>query len=40
MLKGINKIISPELLMILDKMGHGDEIVFSDGNFPGESIGE
>ena len=39
MLKGINKIISPELLMILDKMGHGDEIVFSDGNFPGESIG-
>ncbi len=39
MLKGINKIISPELLMYLDKMGHGDEIVFSDGNFPGESIG-
>lgn len=39
MLKVINKIISPELLMILDKMGHGDEIVFSDGNFPGESIG-
>ena len=39
MLKGINKIISPELLMVLDKMGHGDEIVFSDGNFPGESIG-
>ena len=40
MLKGINKIISPELLMHLDKMGHGDEIVFSDGNFPGESIGK
>ena len=39
MLKGINKIISPELLMVLAKMGHGDEIVFSDGNFPGESIG-
>ena len=39
MLKGINKIISPELLMTLDKMGHGDEIVFADGNFPGESIG-
>ena len=38
MLKGINKIISPELLMALAKMGHGDEIVFSDGNFPGESI--
>lgn len=39
MLKGINKIISPELLMTLAKMGHGDEIVFSDGNFPGESLG-
>ena len=39
MLKGINKIISPELLCILAKMGHGDEIVLSDGNFPGESIG-
>ncbi len=40
MLKGINKIISPELLYVLDKMGHGDEIVLSDGNFPGESIGK
>ena len=39
MLKGINKIISPDLLRILAKMGHGDEIVLSDGNFPGESIG-
>ncbi len=39
MLKGISPIISPDLLRILDKMGHGDEIVFSDGNFPGESIG-
>lgn len=40
MLKGINKIISPELLCTLAKMGHGDEIVLSDGNFPGESIGQ
>lgn len=39
MLKGISKIISPELLYVLDKMGHGDEIVLADGNFPGESIG-
>ena len=39
MLKGINKIISPDLLRVLAKMGHGDEIVLSDGNFPGESIG-
>ena len=40
MLKGINKIISPDLLYVLAKMGHGDEIVISDGNFPGESIGK
>lgn len=39
MLKGINKIITPDLLYVLAKMGHGDEIVISDGNFPGESIG-
>ena len=39
MLKGISKIISPDLLKVLAQMGHGDEIVFSDGNFPGESIG-
>ncbi|MBQ3901244.1 MAG: L-fucose mutarotase [Clostridia bacterium] len=39
MLKGINKIISPDLLRVLAKMGHGDEIVISDGNFPGESVG-
>ena len=38
MLNGIPKIISPELLMHLDKMGHGDEIVFADANFPGEAI--
>ena len=39
MLKGISKIISPDLLKVLAQMGHGDEIVFSDGNFPGESLG-
>ncbi len=38
MLKGISKIVSPELLKVLCEMGHGDEIVFSDGNFPGASI--
>ena len=38
MLKGIPNIISPELLKILAEMGHGDEIVIGDGNFPGQSI--
>lgn len=39
MLKGIPKIISPELLKILCEMGHGDCIVLADGNFPCESVG-
>lgn len=38
MLKGINQLLSPELLKILSEMGHGDEIVIGDGNFPGASM--
>ena len=38
MLKGIHPILSPELLKVLMEMGHGDEIVISDGNFPGASM--
>lgn len=37
MLKGIPAIISPELIKILMEMGHGDEIVLADGNFPAAS---
>lgn len=37
MLKGIPKILSPDLLKILAEMGHGDEIVLADGNFPAAS---
>ena len=40
MLKGISKILSPELLKILSEMGHGDEIVIADGNFPSENYGK
>lgn len=36
MLKNIPKIVSPELLKTLCEMGHGDEIVIVDGNFPAE----
>ena len=39
MLKGISPIISPQLLKVLCEMGHGDEIVLADANFPAESIG-
>lgn len=34
MLKGVPAILSPELLKILMEMGHGDELVLADGNFP------
>ncbi len=34
MLKGIDPIISPELIKILMEMGHGDELCIGDGNFP------
>lgn len=37
MLKGIPKIISPDLMKVLMEMGHGDEIVLVDGNFPAAS---
>ncbi|XP_074088728.1 fucose mutarotase isoform X6 [Macrotis lagotis] len=37
-LKGIPALLSPELLFALAKMGHGDEIVLADANFPTSSI--
>ena len=37
MLKGIPSRISPELMYTLMKMGHGDELVLADGNFPADS---
>ena len=40
MLKGIPKILSPELLKVLCEMGHSDRLVISDGNFPAESMGK
>ena len=40
MLKGISKILSPELLKVLCEMGHSDRLVIADGNFPAESMGK
>ena len=37
-LKGIPQIISPELLYALAQMGHGDEIVLADSNFPSRYV--
>lgn len=40
MLKGIPKILPPELLKVLCEMGHSDRLVIGDGNFPSESVGK
>ncbi|MDY7546145.1 RbsD/FucU domain-containing protein [Glaciimonas sp. CA11.2] len=39
MLKGIDALLSPELLKILCEMGHGDEVAVVDANFTAESLG-
>ena len=38
MLKGIDPLLSPDLLRALARMGHGDEIVIADANFPAASV--
>ena len=40
MLKNIPPILSPELMKTLMEMGHGDEIVLADGNFPAASVAQ
>lgn len=39
MLYGISPLLSPELLAVLCRMGHGDQIILADAHFPGESVG-
>jgi len=38
-LSGIHPILSGELLAALDRLGHGDELVVADANFPAHRIG-
>jgi L-fucose mutarotase len=38
MLKGIDRALSAEMLMVLMSMGHGDEILVCDVNHPAASI--
>ena len=38
MLKSISPLFTPELLAVLYRMGHGDEVVLADAHFPGESF--
>ena len=39
MLKGIDPVLSPELLKLLAEMGHDDAIVLADANFTAMSLG-
>jgi L-fucose mutarotase len=39
MLKGIHPLLHADLLHALASMGHGDELVIADANFPWASIG-
>lgn len=38
MLIGIPPVIGPDLLAILHRMGHGDELVLADAFFPGDTF--
>jgi L-fucose mutarotase len=40
MLKGIHPLLHPDLLHVLASMGHGDELVIADANFPAASVGK
>jgi len=38
MLKGIDPLLTPDLLQVMAAMGHGDELILSDCNFPSDSV--
>ena len=40
MLIGISHLLTPDLLHALASMGHGDEIVLADANFPSTTLGK
>ncbi|RBP17671.1 L-fucose mutarotase [Roseiarcus fermentans] len=37
MLRGLSPLLSPDLLAVLSRMGHGDELVLADAHFPGDT---
>lgn len=40
MLQGISKLLTGDILKILCDMGHGDELVIADANFPAETVAQ
>ena len=38
MLKNLDPLLNPDVLYALSAMGHGDEVVICDANFPADSV--
>ena len=38
MLKGINPLLNADVLHVLKLMGHGDDLIIADTNFPSDSV--
>src|SRR5690606_41396090 len=38
MLKGLDPVLTPDLLWVLAAMGHGDDLALVDANFPAETV--
>ena len=38
MLKGINPLLNADILHVLRAMGHGDDLIIADTNFPSDSV--
>jgi L-fucose mutarotase len=38
MLKGMHRLLTPDLLQVLAEMGHGDDLAVVDANFPAASV--
>ncbi len=38
MLKGINPLLNADVLQVLRAMGHGDDLIVADTNFPSQSV--
>ena len=38
MLKGINPLLNADVLRVLRAMGHGDDLIIADTNFPSDSV--
>jgi L-fucose mutarotase len=38
MLKGIDPLLNADILYVLQSMGHGDDVVICDANFPADAV--